>query len=174
LQKNYILEKVIRRSDLEMINGIFETHINVLNFEESSDFYKRLPGISPLYKDEDRKSTFFWVGGEGKGMLGIRENYPSKDVQRQHFAILVDLDNLKKTAIEVKKLGISIHNFFEDDSGELYVFPFMPAVSFYFKDPNGHSVEYISMLNDKPLPDKPIIKWSEWEKINGRLPRDIF
>lgn len=44
----------------------------------------------------------------------------------------------------------------------------MPAVSIYFKDPDGHSIEFIAMLNDSPKPEDNIMTWLEWEKLYGR------
>ena len=64
--------------------------------------------------------------------------------------------------------GIKTHNFLDDDIGELYVFGWMPAVSVYFKDPDGHSLEFISMLPDEAKPELGMVPWSTWEKMHGR------
>ncbi|MBO0469750.1 VOC family protein [Enterococcus sp. DIV0242_7C1] len=132
-----------------MVKGIFETHLNVANYLESAKFYEQLPGLESLHIDHKRKSSFFWVGGKGKGMLGIRENYPSSQIQRQHFAFEVEENQLFSIREELETKGIQTENFYGDDSGDLYVFTFMPAVSFYVTDPNGHSIEYLAMLDKK-------------------------
>ncbi|GMK39772.1 hypothetical protein PCCS19_28270 [Paenibacillus sp. CCS19] len=85
------------------------------------------------HEDRNRKSKFYWIGNPGEAMLGIRENYPSSNVQRQHFAFRVDL-----------------------------------AVSIYFSDPDGHSIEFIAMLKDEPRPELAIMSWSEWEHLQDR------
>gem|GEM_PF-5640206 len=37
----------------------------------------------------------------------------------------------------------------------------------YFKDPNGHLIEYLTMLDDKVRrPDLGIVSWSEWIALN--------
>lgn len=151
-----------------MIKGIFETHINVSDVDRSAAFYEQLPGIIPLQKDTARKSYFYWVGAPGESMLGIRENYPTPLVQRQHFAFRVDLDDLRQAREQLAALGVRTENFHGEDEGGLMVFPFMPAVSIYFDDPDGHSIEYLAMLDDEPKPDLQIMPWSEWERLHGR------
>ncbi|UQZ35869.1 glyoxalase [Paenibacillus sp. PK3_47] len=151
-----------------MIKGIFETHINVSNYQASSQFYEQLPGIIRLHEDPARKSSFYWVGRPGESMLGIRENYPSPLVQRQHFAFRVELEDMLKARTYLDSLGIPSENFHGESSEELIVFPFMPAVSIYFDDPDGHSLELIAMLNDDPRPELGLMTWSEWESLNER------
>jgi hypothetical protein len=48
----------------------------------------------------------------------------------------------------------------------------MPAVSVYFTDPDGHSLEFISMLPDEAKPELGMVPWSEWEKMHGRVKED--
>ncbi|MFP7492514.1 VOC family protein [Terribacillus saccharophilus] len=151
-----------------MIKGIFETHINVSDYERSAAFYEKLLNIIPLHEDAERKSKFYWVGQPGQSMLGIRENYPSSLVQRQHFAFRVDLEDIASAKDYLATLGIEATNFFDESAEDLYVFPFMPAVSIYFDDPDGHSIEFIALLDDPPRPDLSIMKWNEWEALCGR------
>lgn len=151
-----------------MIKGLFETHLNVSNYEISAAFYEKLLNIIPLHEDRDRKSKFYWVGKPGESMLGIRENYPTKDIQRQHFAFRVELEDIINARNYLNELGIESTNFYGNSSEDLTVFPFMPAVSIYFDDPDGHSVEFIAMLNDKPRPDLEIMSWKEWDRLHGR------
>lgn len=153
---------------LILIKGIFETHINVSDYKKSAEFYEKLLNIIPLHEDAKRKSKFYWVGQPGQSMLGIRENYPSSLVQRQHFAFKVDLEDISSAKDYLSTLGIETTNFFGESSEELLVFPFMPAVSIYFDDPDGHTIEFIAMLDDQPRPELNIMKWKEWEILCGR------
>lgn len=154
-----------------MIKGLFETHINVSNYEASAAFYEKLLNIIPLHEDRVRKSKFYWVGQPGEAMLGIRENYPTPLVQRQHFAFQVDLADLTQAKTYLAELGIEASNFFgdiPDSPDDLVVFPFMPAVSIYFDDPDGHSVELIAMLNDSARPELELMNWRQWNELHGR------
>ena len=38
----------------------------------------------------------------------------------------------------------------------------MPAATQYFRDPDGHLLEYLAMLDEKPRADLGIVPWSEW------------
>jgi hypothetical protein len=39
----------------------------------------------------------------------------------------------------------------------------MLAAAIYFRDPDGHLIEYLMMLDDKIMrPDLGIVSWSEW------------
>lgn len=43
------------------------------------------------------------------------------------------------------------------------VIGWMPAAAIYFRDPDGHLIEYLTMLNaDEPRPDLGIVNWYEW------------
>jgi lactoylglutathione lyase len=164
----YHIIKTYKEVRIHVIRGIFETHINVSDYQASADFYERLLNIMPLHEDQVRKSKFYWVGKPGESMLGIRENYPSSLIQRQHFAFRVDLEDIKSARAYLSDLGIESTNFYGDPSGDLIVFPFMPAVSIYFKDPDGHSIEFIAMLDDPPKPELDMMTWKEWDELHGR------
>jgi hypothetical protein len=40
----------------------------------------------------------------------------------------------------------------------------MPAAMVYFRDPDGHLLEYLAMLDHEPRPDLGILPWSEWTR----------
>ena len=151
-----------------MLQGLFETHINVSDYKASAEFYERVLGLIPLHDDPARKSKFYWIGAPGEAMFGIRENYPSPLVQRQHFAFRVALDDLEAACRTLQERGVETTNFFGESEAPLSVFPFMPAVSVYFEDPDGHSVELLAMLEDEPRPGLAIMPWPEWERLHGR------
>lgn len=154
-----------------MIKGIFETHLNVTDLERSHHFYEQIIGLQHAYGQKERGNSFYWIGGEGNAMLGLWQKGPS-EVQRQHFAFQVSLEDMKQAVTYLEDKGINTHNFQDDDIGEVYVFGWMPAVSVYFTDPDGHSLEFISMLPDEAKPELGMVPWSEWEKMHGRVKGD--
>ncbi|OXM13320.1 hypothetical protein CGZ75_19830 [Paenibacillus herberti] len=83
------------------------------------------------------------------------------------FETHINVSNYEISA-SLNELGIESTNFLGESSGKLMVFPFMPAVSIYFDDPDGHSVEFISMLDDEPRSDLEIMPWRDWESLHGR------
>ena len=38
----------------------------------------------------------------------------------------------------------------------------MPSTSIFFRDPDGHLIEYLAMLNEEPKPYLGIIPWNKW------------
>ena len=54
-----------------MIQGLFETHINVANLERSMQFYGEVLGLPFAMIDEKRRIAFYWMGGRGEAMLGL-------------------------------------------------------------------------------------------------------
>ena len=37
----------------------------------------------------------------------------------------------------------------------------MPAAAVYFRDPDGHLLEYLAMLDGEPDPERGIVTWSQ-------------
>ena len=48
---------------------------------------------------------------------------------------------------------------------EPVVLSWMPAASVYFDDPDGHSLEFIAMLVERPRPELGPVTWSEWRRL---------
>jgi catechol 2,3-dioxygenase-like lactoylglutathione lyase family enzyme len=150
-----------------MIEGLFETHINVVNLERSSEFYESILGLELAYEDDHRRVRFYWIGERGKAMLGIWEKEPSQIV-RQHYAFQTSVENMKRIVPWLKERGLTVRNFLNDGTERPFVFAWMPAVSIYFSDPDGNSLEFISMLPDVPQPTLGVVAWEDWETIHGR------
>jgi len=43
----------------------------------------------------------------------------------------------------------------------------MPAVALYFRDPDGHSLELITMLPDAPQPQVGVVSVEAWEQLQS-------
>ncbi len=153
-----------------MIKGLFETHLKVTNLEKSAHFYEQILELPLAYAEdtEGRKLRFYWIGEErNQAMLGIWEKAPA-EITRQHFAFQVSLEDLKHSVPYLQAKGIQTSNFLDDGKDQLYVFGWMPAVSVYFSDPDGHSLEFLAVLSDPPRPELGMVAWKEWELMHGR------
>ena len=150
-----------------MIEGLYETHIKVANLERSIKFYKNVLGLEQSRYQDDRRLAFFWLGDKETAMLGLWEQ-KDQPVQRQHFAFRVSVENMKKAKEYLLNLGLTPRNFLDDGTQDPMVFAWMPAVAIYFRDPDGHSLEFIAMLPDEPDPEGGIVPFDEWEKQHGR------
>ena len=45
----------------------------------------------------------------------------------------------------------------------------MPAAAVYFRDPDGHLIEYLAMLDEPACPSRGIVAWSRWASADPRL-----
>jgi catechol 2,3-dioxygenase-like lactoylglutathione lyase family enzyme len=150
-----------------MIQGLFETHINVTDLERSIAFYCDVLGLELGRREEERRVAFLWMGGWGQAMLGLWEK-PREQVVRQHFAFRTTTEDVvNKSVAWLKEHGLPCHNFLNDGTERPMVFGWMPAISIYFHDPDGHSLELIAMLSNKPQPELGVLSWEEWKRIGA-------
>lgn len=149
-----------------MIDGLFETHIHVTSLEQSMTFYGEVLGLEFAHQEPERRVAFYWIGQRGNAMLGVWEK-PASEVQRQHFAFRSSADHiLEKANGWLHQRDLKPRNFFDDGSEQPMVFGWMPALAIYFRDPDGHSLEFISMLPGDPRPELGVTTWDEWQSAN--------
>jgi catechol 2,3-dioxygenase-like lactoylglutathione lyase family enzyme len=147
-----------------MIQGLFETHINVSHLERSMAFYQDVLGLRLGRLERDRRVAFYWMGGWGEAMLGLWEK-PAAAVAPQHFAFRASVEDVRDRSVAwLKERGLACRNFLDDGSERPMVFAWMPAIAIYFDDPDGHVLELIAMLPSEPRPELGIVSWEEWEK----------
>lgn len=147
-----------------MIKGLFETHLNVTDLERSVKFYRDVLELEIAYEQPERQVTFFWIGGHNQYMLGLWQT-PAEEVQRQHFAFTVSLDDMRHAKQHLLDKELTPRNFLNDGTQDPMVFGWMPAIAIYFADPDGHSLEYIAPLDDEARPDLGVVAWDEWEQL---------
>lgn len=145
--------------------GIYETHLHVENLDRSMAFYEKL-GLKRCYFNPQRKLAFYWVGQARQNMLGLWEK-PKDQIVRSHFAFSVSLRDLEFAPTFLRERGIPYRNFSNEVGGEIEVHSWMPAASLYFDDPDGHSIEYLSLLPEAPKPEWGCIPLSEWKRRHG-------
>jgi lactoylglutathione lyase len=135
------------------VQGLFETHLTVSNLQRSIKFYQDIVGLQLALEVSDRNAAFFWIGDSKHSMLGLRSFGSMPMGLNLHIAFEVTLDNLLEAPNRLKSNGITSLSFFGG---------WMPAAAIYFRDPDNHLIEYLTMLNHNPRPDLGIIPWSEW------------
>jgi catechol 2,3-dioxygenase-like lactoylglutathione lyase family enzyme len=145
-----------------MIRDLYETHILVADLQRSRRFYEERLGLTVGWINLEERRLLYWVGAPGKAMLGLREA-PIDQISWQHFAFEVNLEDMHSAATFLGSRGIKCYN--KVDGGESpQVFGWMPAAAIYFNDPDGHLLEFISMLPDAPRPELGIVTWDEWNR----------
>jgi len=144
---------------------LYETHLPVASTERSAKFYLEIVGLEFAYRDPGRDVFFLWVGTERRSMLGLwgpTTPYGS-DLRRCHFAIALSLPELLEAGKRLNRLGIVTSDFADKKTVEPSVIGWMPSAQLYFHDPDGHSLEFIALLDDSPNPNF-IGSFSEWRK----------
>lgn len=162
-----------------MILGLFETLIDVADLDRARRFYGETLGLEFGLLDEVRRAGFYWIGSRGDAMLGIWEE-PADQIQPQHFAFRAGIEDILTDAVPyLKERGLPPRNFFDDGTERPMVFGWMPALAINFRDPDGHSLEFIAMLPDEPCPELGVVSWEEWQRLHRReavgdawMPRD--
>lgn len=149
--------------------GLYETHLPVSDLERSKDFYENKIGLEIAYENKERKLVFYWIGGREIGMLGLwglksSWGWKEKEKYRCHFAISVKMDDLLSVPSNLNEEGIESLDFYGNPTKEPSVIGWMPSAQVYFKDPDGHLVEFIAILDHQPIPEFGISTWSEWIK----------
>lgn len=148
-----------------MIQGLFETHLNVRDLARSVEFYRDVMELEFAYEQPERKVAFFWIGGYNQHMLGLWEK-PEDQIQRLHFAFRISIEDMHHAKQHLLDKGLAPRNFLNNGTQDPMVFAWMPAVAIYFPDPDGHSLEYIATLEGTPRPDLGVISWEEWDALN--------
>jgi lactoylglutathione lyase len=144
------------------VRRLFETHLTVSDLPRSIGFYRDVVGLKLAFEAYERNVAFFWIGDSGYSMLGLWSLRTAPLGLILHLAFEVALVDLLDAPKRLKTQGIKPLSFFGVETTEPSVISWMPAASVYFRDPDGHMLEYLAMLDKKPKPDLGIISWSEW------------
>ena len=148
-----------------MITGLYETHLFVESLQRSITFYNKTLGLELCYYERERKAAFFWIGRPQQAMLGVWEKNKS-DIDKRHFAFsCLAEDVLNKSIPFLKERNLKPYNFRRDGTERPVVFAWMPALSIYFDDPDGHVLEFIAVLPGEAKPELGVISYEEWIKL---------
>jgi lactoylglutathione lyase len=151
---------------------LYETHLAVRNTAASQKFYQDVVGLEFAYRDPTRNIVFLWIGPDKQSMLGLwgPDTMYGKHLHKCHLAIAVSLSELLAVGARLNGLGVATHNFFNEETIEPSVIGWMPSAQLYFPDPDGHALEYITVLDDPP--DANFIgSFSSWKQRSGRTAR---
>ena len=153
---------------------LYETHLPVADTRISEKFYREIVGLPFAYRDSNRDIVFVWADAKEKGMIGLwgpdtAYGPQNGSISIHHLAIAVSLDELFALIEKLKYRGIQIFGFGGHThriATEPSVIGWMPSAQIYFQDPDGHILEFITVLTDQPRPG--FTGWySEWKKLDA-------
>lgn len=151
---------------------LYETHVPVSNLAASVAFYRDIVGLVPAYEQPERGVAFLWVNNAKTGMVGLWApgspwGWKTGEAHRNHCAFAVTLPELMAHAARLKAAGITVLDFHGQPTAEPSVIGWMPSAQIYLKDPDGHLLEYIAILD--ATPDATYLgSWSGWSRRTQR------
>ena len=148
---------------------LYETHIPVADTKIAERFYREIVGLPFAYRDPTRDIVFLWADSKEKAMIGLwgpNTAYGSQNSanRKRHVAFAVSLDELFAVIKKLNQRGIETVGFGGEKTNEPTVIGWMPSAQIYFRDPDGHMLEFISILPEHPNPNFNGL-YSEWKKL---------
>ena len=137
---------------------LYETHIPVANTAIAEKFYREVVGLPFAHRDATRDIVFLWAETKAKAMIGLwgpGTVYGRRDgtAVNCHIAFAMSLDELLAAIVKLRKRGIFTIGFGGEETAEPSVIGWMPSAQIYFRDPDGHVVEFITILPEQPIAD---------------------
>ncbi len=149
------------------VGGLFETHLTVSDLGRSVAFYRDVVGLSVALEDTERGAAFLWIGEPGEAMLGLWLLGSAPIGLSLHVAFTASLVDVLGACDRLRSLDVTPLSFFATETTEPSVIGWMPAAAVYFRDPDGHLLEYLTMLDEPPRLDVGILPWSQWTAGDG-------
>ena len=146
------------------VRGLFETHLTVRDVERSVAFYRDVVGLPLALELPERNAAFMWVGDRGRSMLGLWGIGSSVNSLTLHIAFEVALHELLAAPERLRSNDVAPLSFASEETREPDVLGWMPAATVYFEDPDGHLLEYLTMLDEEPRPEAGVVSYSEWTR----------
>jgi lactoylglutathione lyase len=142
------------------VRGLFETHLTVSDMGRSVAFYRDVVGLAVALELPERGATFLWIGEPGQAMLGLWSIGSAPMNMQLHLAFAMDLEDVLAAPERLRAAGVGPLSFFGEPASEPSYIGWMPAAAIYFRDPSGHMLEYLAMLDERPRPELGIVGWS--------------
>jgi lactoylglutathione lyase len=117
------------------IQGVYEVAIRVRDLKRSEAFYRDVLGLEEGLRDTSRNWLFLRVGGAA-GMIVLQEE--AGEWPTQHLAFSVVESQVEDAAQALTAAGVAVEGPVRHD--------WMPAISLYFSDPDGHALELCAPL----------------------------
>lgn len=158
--------------------SLCEAHLVVHDLDASEAFYRDALGLSRAFRSDD--ICFMWTGPSRKDQIGLwrmrggddprpHTNPDVSRIARQHLAFCLAVEDLPAAVRHLREKGVRVQGF-ESGQDDLSVHAWVPAVSAYFSDPDGHALELYARLPDAPEVDEGVVPWRQWEERHGRRP----
>lgn len=146
-------------------DGLFEAHLTVASMSSAIEFYRDVLGLRLAHETASGQAAFFWIGRPGKGMLGLWAHGAAPQRVVSHTAFATTLPNVLAAPRILRIAGITPLDFNGRPTDQPVVLAWMPAAAIYFRDPDGHLLEYVAMLAQEPRPQLGVLPWGMWRAL---------
>jgi lactoylglutathione lyase len=143
------------------VRGLFETHLTVADLGRTVTFYRDVVGLAIALELPERGAAFHWIGQPGQAMLGLWSIGSAPIGMQLHIAFTMSLPDVLTAPQRLAAQGIQPLSFFGEPAEEPSVIGWMPAAAVYFRDPDGHMLEYLAILEGPARPQLGIVPWSQ-------------
>jgi len=149
------------------VERLFEAHLIVADLDVSIGFYRDRLGLELAQLIPARRAAFFWIGPRGNSMLGLWQAGAGPVKTTSHVAFAAAPEDVIAAPVALQSAGIIVLDFDGHPTDEPVVLAWMPAMAVYFRDPDGHLLEYIAMIEGEPRPGDGVVAWSAWTCAGG-------
>ena len=103
------------------------------------------------------------------GLWGSSTGYGRQSgvLTKCHLAFAVSFEQLQRAIVRLNEGGIETRGFGGNSTCEPSVIGWMPSAQIYFRDPDAHSLEFITILPEPPNASFAG-SYSEWVKLNEK------
>lgn len=150
--------------------NLYEAHLPAADTEAAQQFYIDIVGLQFAHRDLTRDIVFLWAGANRRSMLGLwgPDTTMGSEFHKCHIAFHVSMPELLTASERLNKAGIQTRNFAGEKTAEPSVIGWMPSAQLYFNDLDGHSLEFIALLDESPEPEF-IGSLTEWNRRRRSL-----
>jgi len=156
-------------------HGLYEVHLPVTDIDRAIDFYVGKLAFEPGFGGRGGSSTLLlYTDGDTRWMLGLFrvDTVVHRYAAEYHVSFRVAGEDIDQMIPYLRERGIDpIHPPTAPVQGpmnEPIVHGWMPAAAVFFKDPDGHLLEFIAELADAPRPEFSYWPLSEWRRLVGK------
>ena len=144
------------------------------DLDRAVDFYVNKLGFEFGFGWRDRSSALLlYSEAEQRWMLGLFrvDTVIHRNAAEYHISFRVDKERVDSMIPWLRERGIETEHPprapVQGSMKEPIVHGWMPAAAVFFRDPDGHLLEFIADLADPPRPDFLYRPLSEWRALPG-------
>jgi len=155
--------------------GLYEVHLPVIDLDRAVEFYVNKLGFEFGFGRSDGSSALLlYTEARQRWMLGLFrvDSLVHRSAAEYHISFRIAEEHVDSMVPWLRERGIETEHAprapVQGPMKEPIVHGWMPAAAVFFRDPDGHLLEFIADLADAPRPEFLYRPLSEWRALTGR------